>query len=171
MKIADLLLRRIAEEVDTVFLTYGGAIAELVDAFVRQDKLRYVCGLHEQANAFMAEGYSKVRGFGVAMATSGPGGHNLVTGIANCFYDSVPVLFITGQVATNLIRPTQELRQLGFQETPIVDICRPITKFSLRLRHDDNWYSDLDDAIGLAKSGRPGPVLLDIPVDVQRADC
>ena len=103
MKIADLILRRLSEEVDTVFGVYGGAVAELFDAFTRQNKLRYICPMHEQAGAFMAEGYSKVHGFGVAMATSGPGGHNLITGIGNCYYDSVPVLFITGQVATNLI--------------------------------------------------------------------
>ena len=170
MNIADLILRRLSEEVDTVFGVYGGAIAELFDAFTRQDKVKYVCPLHEQAAGFMAEGYSKLHGFGVAIATSGPGGHNLVTPIANCYYDSAPVLFITGQVATNLIRPTQELRQLGFQETPIANICRPITKLAIQLRHDDNWWSELDDAIELAKSGRPGPVLLDIPVDVQRAN-
>ena len=171
MNIADLILRRLSEEVDTVFGVYGGAIAELWDAFTRQDKLEYVCPMHEQAAAYMAEGYAKTRGFGVAMATSGPGGHNLVTGIANCYYDSVPVLFITGQVATNLIRPTQELRQLGFQETPIADICKPITKFAFTVKDPAKVLDTLDMAIDIAKWGRPGPVLLDIPVDVQRADC
>ena len=170
MNIADLILRRLSEEVDTVFGVYGGAVAELFDAFTRQDKLEYVCPMHEQAAAFMAEGYAKVKGFGVAMATSGPGGHNLVTGIANCYYDSVPVLFITGQVATNLIRPTDELRQLGFQETPIVDIVKPITKYADQLRYLADVLYLLDGAILMAKSGRPGPVLLDIPADVQRAN-
>ena len=162
-------MRRLSSEVDTVFGVYGGAIAELFDAFTRQDKIKYVCPLHEQAAGFMAEGYAKVRGLGVAMATSGPGGHNLVTGIANCYYDSVPVLFITGQVATNLIRPTDELRQLGFQETPIADICKPITKFAFTVTQSDDVLNRLEMAIDIAQWGRPGPVLLDIPVDVQRA--
>ena len=171
MNIADLILRRLSEEVDTVFGVYGGAIAELWDAFTRQDKIEYVCPMHEQSAAFMAEGYAKVKGFGVAMATSGPGGHNLVTGIANCYYDSTPVLFITGQVATNLIRPTTQLRQLGFQETPIAEIVRPITKAAYSVVTPAMALEGLEALIELAKSGRPGPVLLDIPVDIQRAPC
>lgn len=171
MKIADLILRRLADEVDTVFGVYGGAISEIWDAFTRQDKLKYVCPMHEQAAAFMAEGYSKIHGFGVAMATSGPGAHNMVTGIANCFYDSVPVLFITGQVQRNLIRCKDSgLRQLGFQETPIVDIVRPITKFAETVMDEKFALDTLDHAISIAKSLRPGPILLDIPTDVQRTD-
>ena len=126
--------------------------------------------MHEQAAAFMAEGYSKIRGFGVAMATSGPGGLNMVTGIGNCYYDSTPVLFITGQVQTRFIKQSPEIRQLGFQETDIVSIVKPITKFAKTVKTAAEAMQYLDYALMIAKTGRPGPVLLDIPVDIQRAD-
>jgi acetolactate synthase-1/2/3 large subunit len=168
--VSDAILARLALEVDTVFGVYGGAIAELWDAFTRQDKLKYVCPMHEQSASFMAEGYSKVKGFGVAMSTSGPGGLNMVTGIGNCFYDSTPCLFITGQVQTRFIKPSPEIRQLGFQETDIVSIVGPITKYAATVLHPEQALPMLDMAIHLAKVGRPGPVLLDLPVDVQRAN-
>ena len=167
--VSDAILARLSLEVDTVFGVYGGAIAELWDAFTRQDKLKYVCPLHEQAASFMAEGFSKVHGFGVAMSTSGPGGLNMVTGIGNCFYDSTPVLFITGQVQTRFMKQSPQIRQLGFQETDIVSIVKPITKFAETVLHHEQALQMLDTAICLAKAGRPGPVLLDLPVDVQRA--
>jgi acetolactate synthase-1/2/3 large subunit len=168
--VSDAILQRLALEVDTVFGVYGGAIAELWDAFTRQDKLQYVCPMHEQAASFMAEGYAKIRGFGVAMATSGPGGLNMVTGIGNCYYDSCPVLFITGQVQTIFIKQSPEIRQLGFQETDIVSIVTPITKFAKTVKTAAEALQYLDYALMIAKTGRPGPVLLDIPVDIQRAD-
>ena len=166
--VSDAILQRLALEVDTVFGVYGGAIAELWDAFTRQEKLKYVCPMHEQAASFMAEGYSKVHGFGVAMSTSGPGGLNMVTGIGNCFYDSTPVLFITGQVQSRFMKP-EGMRQLGFQETDIVSIVKPITKFAVTVKTALQAMQCLDHAIMIAKSGRPGPVLIDLPVDVQRA--
>ena len=174
MNIADAILARLAlEGIDTAFLVYGGAISELCDAFTRQDKIQYVCFMHEQSCGFAAEGYAKTKGIsGLAIATSGPGGMNLVTAIGNCFFDSTPCIFITGQVATNLIKPDGSgLRQLGFQECDIVGICKPITKFAFTIKDATKALDTLDMAIDIAKSGRPGPVLLDIPVDVQRASC
>lgn len=125
--------------------------------------------MHEQAAGFMAEGYAKISGFGVALATSGPGGLNLVTCIGNCYYDSTPVLFITGQVNSRFMRPDDSVRQVGFQETPIVDIVKPITKSAVTVKDPKIALSVLDALISLAKAGRPGPVLLDLPIDVQRA--
>jgi acetolactate synthase-1/2/3 large subunit len=168
--VSDAILARLALEVDTVFGVYGGAIAELWDAFTRQDKLKYVCPMHEQSASFMAEGYSKVHGFGVAMSTSGPGGLNMVTGIANCFYDSTPCLFITGQVQTRFIKPSPEIRQLGFQETDIVSIVKPITKYAVMVTDPTQALDQLELAIHMAKTGRPGPSLIDLPVDIQRAN-
>lgn len=165
--VSDAILARLSLEVDLVFGVYGGAIAELWDAFTRSD-LKYVCPMHEQAAGFMAEGYAKVRGFGVAMATSGPGGLNMVTAIANCYYDSTPVLFITGQVQRQFIKQSPLVRQLGFQETDIVSIVKPITKYAETMMEPESVSEKLDFAIKTAKEGRPGPVLLDIPVDVQR---
>ena len=165
--ISDAIIKRLSLEVDTIFLVYGGAIAELVDAFSRSD-LNYVCPMHEQAAGFMAEGYAKIRGFGVAIATSGPGGLNLVTCIGNCYYDSTPVLFITGQVNSKFMKSPGQ-RQLGFQETDIVSICKPITKYAVTIKEASDALPALNAAIRCAKEGRPGPVLLDICSDVQRA--
>lgn len=100
MKLADYVINFLAEQgVKEVFLVYGAANGDLVDAFTRNDSIDYVCVMHEQAGGFAAEGYAKIKGdLGVALATSGPGGQNFVTPIGNCFYDSVPCLFITGQL-------------------------------------------------------------------------
>ena len=172
MRVSDYILQRLADEgIDTAFTVYGGAISELMDAFTRQDKIRYVCAQHEQAAGFMAEGYAKVKGVpGLAIATSGPGGQNLVTAIANCYYDSVACIFITGQVSTNLMRKTTELRQFGFQECPIVDIVRPITKYAETVKNSNMIKYSLYLAIQYCKEGRPGPVLLDIPGNIQKEE-
>lgn len=171
MKVTDYILSRIAElGTDTAFTVYGGAISEMMDAFTRQDAIKYVCPMHEQAAGFMAEGYAKTKGVpGLAIATSGPGGGNLVTPIQNCYYDSTPCIFITGQVTTKFMRPDSRLRQLGFQETPIVDIVRPITKFAMTIETLFEVQVALNFAILHATTGRRGPVLLDIPLDIQRS--
>lgn len=170
MNVADHILKCLADEgIDTAFLVYGGAMSELAEAFTRQTRIRYVCAQHEQGAGFMAEGYAKAKGVpGVVITTSGPGGGNIVTCLQNAYYDSVPLIAITGQVATNLMRPKDSaIRQLGFQETPMVDIARPITKWAKTLLP---WSleEDLKEALRECVSGRAGPVLLDIPVDVQR---
>ncbi len=173
MKFSDFVLSRLADEgIDTAFVLYGGAISELMDAFTRQDRIKYVVMNHEQACAFAAEGYAKTKGIpGLAIATSGPGGHNMVTGIANCYYDSTPCIFITGQVATPFIRPKgSELRQLGFQETPIVDIVRPITKYAVCVDSLGTAKAQVSRAIKYAMTGRRGPALLDIPSDIQKCE-
>jgi acetolactate synthase-1/2/3 large subunit len=166
--VSDAIVLRLKEEVDTVFGVYGGAISELWDAFPRNG-LDYVCPMHEQAAGFMAEGYAKVHGFGVAMATSGPGGLNMVTCLGNCYYDSVPVLFITGQVNSKFMRPDDSVRQVGFQETPIVDVVKPITKWAVTPKTPEDAVNAIETGIQIAKHARPGPVLIDLPTDVQKA--
>ncbi len=171
MRVADYILRRLAAEgIDTAFMVYGGAMAELADAFLRQNAMRYVCAQHEQGAVFMAEGYAKAKGVpGVVIVTSGPGVGNIVTGLQNCYYDSVPLIVLAGQVSTQLLRPPESgLRQRGFQETPAVEIARPVTKAAYAV---DSMSPDyLHQAIELCRSGRPGPVLLDLPADIQRAE-
>lgn len=172
MNLADYILKRLSDEgIDTAFLVYGGAMSELADAFTRQSKIKYICAQHEQGAVFMAEGYAKASCKpGLVIVTSGPGAGNIVTGIQNCYYDSVPLIALTGQVATNLIRPEgSKLRQLGFQESPSVEILTPITKFARTPRGWLNAMSDLEEAIWQATNGRPGPVVLDLPTDLQRA--
>lgn len=147
-------------------------MGEIADAFTRQSKIKYVCAQHEQGAVFMAEGYAKTKGVpGVVLVTSGPGGGNIVTGLQNCYYDSCPLVAITGQVSTELMRaPKSKLRQSGFQETPMVEIARPITKYAVTPAGPGHAKFCIETAIKEAKSGRPGPVVLDIPVDVQRAE-
>jgi acetolactate synthase-1/2/3 large subunit len=170
MKVADYIINYLAKiGVSDVFLVYGAANGDLVDAFTRNEDINYVCVMHEQAGGFAAEGYAKIKGdIGVALATSGPGGQNFVTPIANCFYDSVPCLFITGQVNSRFMRPNTSIRQIGFQETDIVKICEPVVKYAKLVLDPKEIRYELEKAISIAKSGRPGPVLLDLPLNVQK---
>ncbi len=172
MKVADFIINYLADYgIDTMFLVYGAANGDLVDAFTRTDKTRYVAVMHEQGGGFAAECYAKVKGRpGVAIATSGPGGMNFVTPIGNCYYDSVPCLFITGQINSQFLRPSPEIRQVGFQETDIVSIVKPITKYAVMLTDPKAVKYELEKALFLAQDKRPGPVLLDIPLDVQKKD-
>ena len=170
MKVADYVINQLAERgIKDVFVVYGAANGDLIDAFTRNDEIRYVAVMHEQGGGFAAEGWSKVKGeLGVAIATSGPGGMNFVTSIGNCFYDSIPCLFITGQINSNFMRPDESIRQIGFQETDIVNICKPITKYAKLVEKPEDIKYELQRAIYEATSGRPGPVLLDIPINVQK---
>lgn len=172
MRVSDYILSRLADEgITHAFTVYGGAISELIDAFLRQDKITYVCPHHEQGAGFMAEGWAKAKGNaipGLAIVTSGPGGGNLVTPIQDCFYDSTPCIFITGQVNSKFIRPTKAIRQLGFQETDIVGIVKPITKYATLVTRAEDIRHTLTRAIHECLEGRKGPVLLDIPGDIQK---
>lgn len=172
MKVADYIINHLSDiGIKEIFVVYGHANGDLVDAFTRNDKIRYIAVMHEQGGGFAAEGYSKVSGnIGVAMSTSGPGGMNLVTPIGNCFYDSVPCLFITGQINSQFMRPNKSIRQIGFQETDIVSIVKPITKYAKMITNKNDVRYELECAIHMAKEGRPGPVLLDIPLDIQKQD-
>lgn len=171
MKVADYIISRLEEYTDYVFQVYGSASASLVDAFTRYNKPKLICCQHEQAAGFMMEGYTKVTNrIGVGLATSGPGGMNFVTPIGNAFYDSFPALFITGQVHSRFMRPHDGIRQRGFQETDIVSIVKPITKYATMLTKAEDVRYELEKTIYLACEGRPGPVLLDIPLDIQKEE-
>jgi acetolactate synthase-1/2/3 large subunit len=156
--------------VDTVFAVSGGASLHLIHAIGDNPSIRFVTPHHEQAAAMAADGYARtVNNIGVAVATSGPGATNLITGMCCSFYDSVPVLFITGQVSTFRMTGSTGVRQIGFQETPIVDICKTITKYAVTILDPSLILYELEKAIFIARSGRPGPVLIDIPDNLQRA--
>src|SRR3990167_7678467 len=135
MKVADFIINHLADRgIDKIFVVYGAANGDLIDAFTRTTKTEYIAVMHEQAGGFAAEGYAKVSGRpGVAISTSGPGGMNLVTPIGNCYYDSVACLFITGQINSQFLRPDPSVRQVGFQETDIVSIVKPITKYAVMI--------------------------------------
>jgi acetolactate synthase-1/2/3 large subunit len=174
MTVADYILKfLISKNVNNVFLITGGAISFVVDAFSRNKKIKYTCVAHEQAAAMMADAYSRAeKGFAATMVTSGPGAQNLITGIACSWFDSVPVIHISGQVnsfelsSTN--KTTKNVRQVGFQETDIVSIVKPITKFAYQLKNPNEIKYILEKAFYLSNEGRPGPVLIDIPMNFQR---
>ncbi|MCU7842310.1 MAG: thiamine pyrophosphate-binding protein [Candidatus Thiodiazotropha sp. (ex Monitilora ramsayi)] len=166
--VADFLVRK---GVKHVFGFQGGAILKLIDEFIKTEKINYIQNYHEQASAFAADAYSRVTGnIGVALATSGPGATNLITGIANAQLDSIPALFITGQDYTANIVRESGARQNGFQDLNIVNIVEPITKYTALITDPNKVPYELDKAFHIAKSGRPGAVLLDIPIDVQFKD-
>jgi acetolactate synthase I/II/III large subunit len=156
--------------VDAVFAVSGGASLHLIHAIGDNPNIQYITPHHEQAAAMAADGYARTKKntVGVAIATSGPGATNLITGMCCSFYDSVPVLFLTGQVSTFRMVGQTGVRQIGFQETPIVEICKPITKYAVTISNPQKILFELQKAIHFAKSGRPGPVLIDIPDDLQR---
>jgi acetolactate synthase-1/2/3 large subunit len=157
--------------VKRVFEVSGGMITHLLDSIHRQGKVQIVSVHHEQSAAFAADAVGRITGIpGVAMATSGPGATNLLTGIASCYFDSSPAVFITGQVNRNEQKGDRNIRQLGFQETDIVSMSAPITKAAWKVKTVEELPLLLDRAFQVAMEGRPGPVLLDIPMDVQRMD-
>jgi len=172
MKLSDYVIDFLAKQgVKHNFLVSGGAVIHLVDSTSKHPDMDYICGQHEEHSAAAADMYSRVTGnLGVVMTTSGPGATNIVTSVANAYFDSIPMLCITGQVARFRIRKSKKLRQRGFQETDVVSLFQGITKYcSLVLKPEDIRY-ELEKAIYLAKEGRPGPSLLDIPDDLQRVD-
>lgn len=172
MKLADYVIKFLADRgVHKIFMVYGSAMGDLCDAFTRVKNTEYVAMICEQAGGFAAEGYAKVSGRpGAMIVTSGPGGMNLVTPLGNCFYDSVPCVFITGQINSRFLRPDPAIRQVGFQETDIVAIAKPLTKYAKMITDAKSIRYELERAWWLAQEGRPGPVLLDLPMDIQKAD-
>jgi len=171
VKVTNYIARALFERgVRQVFQLSGGMITHLLDSLHVQGCIDIVSVHHEQAAAFAADACGRMTGIpGVAMATSGPGATNLLTGIGSCHFDSSPAVFITGQVNRNEQKGSRAIRQLGFQETDIVAMAAPITKAAWRVETPEQVPELLDRAFALATEGRPGPVLLDIPMDVQRA--
>ena len=174
MRVADYIFKYLADYgVKDVFLVSGGGAMHLNDALKKEGRIRYICTHHEQAAAIAAEGYARVKGeLAVVSVTSGPGGTNAITGVIGQWLDSVPVLYLSGQVqfATTIASvPDSGLRQLGDQEINIVDIVKPVTKYAKMIIDPQTIKFELDKAIDLATSGRPGPVWLDIPLNVQSA--
>ena len=157
----------IEQGVDTVFGYPGGMVVDLYDAlFQAQDKIRHILTAHEQGAAHAADGYARATGrIGVVLATSGPGATNLVTGLATAMLDSVPLVAITGNV------PTRQIGKDAFQEINITGITLPITKHNYFVQSVDELAETIREAFRIAKSGRPGPVLIDIPKDIQLAPC
>ncbi len=176
MRLADYVMSFVAQQgVKHVFLLTGGGAMHLNDALARCSDLTFVCNHHEQASAIAAENYSKAtNNLGVALVTTGPGGTNAITGVVGAWLDSTPMLIISGQVkrADRMYRPdgtSLGVRQRGSQEVDIVSLVKPITKYALTIEDPQSIRYHLEKAAHLARTGRPGPVWIDIPVDVQAA--
>ena len=169
-KVSDYVVYHLAARgVTHVFELCGGMLAHLLDSFHKLGRVRLISMHHEQGAGFAAEGWARMTGVpGVALATSGPGATNLLTAVGSCFFDSTPAVFITGQVNRSEMRGTRPVRQLGFQETDIVSIARPITKDAFQVVEPSEIGRALDHAFDLALTGRRGPVLVDLPLDVGR---
>lgn len=175
IKVSDYIVKRLHEVfgVEHVFLIPGGGAMHLNDSFGKCAGLQYIVNHHEQACAIAAEAYSRMSGkLGVVNVTSGPGGLNTLTGVMGQWTDSVPVLYLSGQIKQETsihAFPELQLRQLGDQEVDIIRIVKPITKFAETIRSPKLTKTLLDQAIHIAMTGRPGPVWLDVPLDVQGA--
>lgn len=171
MKLSDYVLARIADEgVRHIFLLPGGGCMHLVDSAGKEARLKFVACLHEQAAAVAADAYAQyTRNLGVALVTTGPGTTNALTGAAGSWIESVPLFVLSGQVKTQDIKPGPAMRMLGFQEVDTSQLARPVTKYAVTVRDPQTIRFHLEKALFLARSGRPGPVWLDIPLDVQAA--
>ncbi|QIK41306.1 acetolactate synthase 3 large subunit [Pontivivens nitratireducens] len=163
---AQIVVKALKDQgVDTVFGYPGGAVLPIYDEIFKQNDIRHILVRHEQAAAHAAEGYARSTGKpGVVLVTSGPGATNAVTGMTDALMDSIPMVVLTGQV------PTFMIGNDAFQEADTVGITRPCTKHNWLVKDTDNLSSTLHQAFHVATSGRPGPVLVDIPKDVQFAD-
>src|SRR3990170_2102821 len=173
IKVSDYIIKYLADKgVRHIFMLTGGGAMHLNDSIGKEKRIQYICNHHEQASAIAAEGYARVSGdVAVVCVTSGPGGTNALTGVLGQWLDSLPVLYISGQVRyeTTVASTGLPLRQLGDQEGDIIAIIKPITKYAVMVTDPQTIRYHLEKALYLATSGRPGPVWLDIPLDVQAA--
>ena len=172
MKLSDYVADFLASQgIRHAFIISGGASIHLLHSVAAHKAIEHICPHHEQAAAMSADGYARVTGgLGCAIGTSGPGATNMITGIAGAWFDSVPCLFITGQVTTFRMKGDTGVRQLGFQETEIIPMVVPITKYAVQVSDARQIRYELEKAVHIATTGRPGPVLVDIPDDLQRSD-
>jgi acetolactate synthase I/II/III large subunit len=172
MKLSDYVTEFLVKlGIKNIFGISGGAIIHLFDSVARHPDIQYICTQHEEALAMAVDGYARISdNIAAGMVTSGPGGTNLLTGVCCSFFDSIPAIFITGQVATSRLKQTPNIRQMGFQETDIVSIYQSVTKYCVLIRNPEDIRYHLEKAVYLAQNGRPGPVLIDLPDDLQRTE-
>jgi acetolactate synthase-1/2/3 large subunit len=172
MRVADYILETIAQQgVKDIFFLPGGGAMHLNNALLKNRNLRAVSMLHEQGAAIAAEGYARTSGkFGACMVTSGPGATNAITGLAGAWFESTPVIVVSGQVKRADLKGSSGLRQLGTQELDIVSMVSSITKYAVCLADPARVRYELGKALYMMRSGRPGPVWLDVPLDVQATE-
>ena len=169
MKLSDFVIKFLeSKKIDTVFTVSGGGSIFLCDALYKAKKLKYIPCHHEQAVAFATESYSRIKNKpGAAIVTTGPGGTNCTTGVACCWVDSVPAIFISGQVYSKQTISKTGTRQVGVQEFDIINMIKSCTKYSVMVKKPEEIKYHLEKAYYLSTKGRPGPVWIDIPADIQ----
>jgi acetolactate synthase I/II/III large subunit len=169
IKLSDYVARFLVDKgIHDIFLVSGGGIMHLIDSVGRTQSLRYICNYHEQACAIAAESYARTtNSIGACLVTTGPGSTNALSGIAGAWVDSIPVIVISGQVRRDLIADYARLRQFGPQEINVIDMARPVTKYATTVMEPEMIRYELEAAYAHATSGRPGPVWVNIPLDVQ----
>tara|TARA_A100001015_G_scaffold309118_1_gene407969 strand:+ start:2338 stop:4089 length:1752 start_codon:yes stop_codon:yes gene_type:complete len=172
MKVSDLIAKILSKHTTCVFGGQGGSVVHLVDSISNNKKLKFIPGQNEQASSIAADAYFRTTGkLGVAIGTSGPGILNLLQGMACSYFDSVPSLYISGAPVINQIRKNKNIRQIGFQEMEVVDLVKPITKYAVLIKNKNKVEEEFTKAINIAFEGRMGPVLIDLPDDLQRDNC
>jgi acetolactate synthase-1/2/3 large subunit len=171
MLLSDYVIQFLGQKgIRDTFLVSGGGIMYLLDSLARSQEVRYYCNYHEQACVISAEGYARVNnGVGCCIVTTGPGGANAVSALPAAWVDSVPMIAICGQVKQELIAEYDKIRQIGPQEGNVVGMASPVTKYAKSVRDPQTIRYELEYAYHQAVSGRPGPVLLELPLDVQGA--
>ena len=172
MKLSDYIVTFLQKKGIRHFFGYQGTmIAHLVDSIERNPETENHSSYNEQGAAFAACGYAQAKEeCACAYATSGPGAINLLSGVADAYYDSLPVIFLTGQLNTYEYSGIKGLRQQGFQETDIVAMAKPITKYAVQIRNPEDIVEELNKAYHIATTGRRGPVLIDLPMNIQRSE-
>jgi len=172
MKVSDFIVNFLIEKgIKEVFTVSGGGCIHLIDSLGKNKNINYVCNHHEQACAIAAEGYCRINNhLGVALVTTGPGGINALNGVFGCWVDSIPCLFLSGQVSLNQTIQNTKCRQIGDQEYPIIESVKPMTKYAVMITDKNTIKYHLEKAYYEATSGRKGPVWIDIPLDIQGAD-
>ena len=171
MKLSDYIAEFLSKITTCVFVGQGGNIIHVLDSLGKRKDIKVIPSQNEQGASIAADAYSRFNNkIGVTAATSGPGMINLMQGMACSFFDSIPTFHFSGAVVTGQLRKNKQIRQIGFQEMEVVDLVKPITKYAVLLKNKNDIKYELQKMLYFAKEGRPGPVLMDLPDDLQRAE-
>ena len=171
MKASDLIALKLSEYSDYIFSGQGGSVVHILDSLHRREGIKVIPSQNEQGASLAADAYSRTSGkLGIVVTTSGPGTINALQGLACSYYDSIPALYISGAPVTGLLKKNKKLRQLGFQEMAIQEIVSSFTKYSTRITDVKKIFYEIEKCVFLAKEGRPGPCIIDLPDDIQRME-
>lgn len=171
MKLSDYIAKKVSTYTNYAFTGQGGSVVHINDSLSKEKKIKIIPAQNEQGASLAADAFYRASGkIGLVVATSGPGILNTLQGMACSYYDSIPGLYLSGAPVTGSIKKSKKLRQLGFQEMEVVDIVKSFTKYAVRLKSANDIKYEIEKAIYLSLEGRPGPVLIDLPDDLQRQD-